>query len=102
MTRAAAADRLIGMPPGPSPERTPSTETRRSSGTVLPAVARTATPAASQVVRSSPRRESAPGAVAAGRSSTVLSTSEPSARRMTGSLTATCRTSAPMAIHPTA
>ena len=43
--------------PGPSPERTPSTETLRSHGTVLPAVSSTAAPEASQAVRSRPRRD---------------------------------------------
>ena len=97
VTAAARADLLIGMPPGPSPERVPKTETRRSAGTDDPAVTSAATPAASQVVRSSPRRVSTPGSVAAARSCAVSSTSAPRASRITGSLTAMCTTSAPMA-----
>src|SRR5690349_11975458 len=98
-TFAAAADLLIGMPSGPSPDRTPSTDTDRSSGTVLPAVARTATAAASQVVRSRPRREIGPGSTAVGRSYVVSSTSDVSAPRMIGSFTAMWTTSAPIVIQ---
>ena len=103
VTPAARADLLIGMPAGPSPERTPRTETVRSQGTVLPAVASTATPEASQVVRSSPRRVS-PREVGAvdGRSSAPDSRSAPNAARITGSFTAMCTTSAPIATQPTA
>ena len=86
VTAAALADLLIGMPPGPSPDRTPSTETRRSAGTVDPAVTRAATPTASQVVRSSPRRVSTPGSVASARSWAVSSTSAPRAPRTIGQL----------------
>ena len=94
---AAAADLLIGTPCGPSPLRTAKTETLRSNGTALPATASAATPEARNVVRSSPRRVRTPGSVAVGRSSTVDSTSEVSARRMIGSLTAMCTASDPMA-----
>ena len=66
---------------------------------MLPATASTATPVATQVARSSPRRDRAPCRVAEGRSYVVSSTSAVSAPRMIGSLTAMCTTSAPMATH---
>ena len=54
-TPAPSAVLLTGTPCGPSPVRTPNTETLRSKGTVLPAVASTATDDASSAVRSSVR-----------------------------------------------
>ena len=66
---------------------------------MLPAVASTATPAATQVVRSSPRRDIGLSRVAVSRSYVVSSTSLVSTPRMIGSLTAMCTTSAPIAIQ---
>ena len=57
VTRAATADLLIGTPCGPSPDRTAEHRHVAQPATVLPAVATTATPAAAQVARSSPRRD---------------------------------------------
>ncbi len=53
-TPRSTAEWLIGTPARPVPERTPSTETLRSKGTVAPAVASTATPGATQVVAQEP------------------------------------------------
>ena len=76
VTPAALADLLIGMPPGPSPERTPKTETLRSNGTVLPAVASTATPRGEpgRAQQPAPRHRALAGSPV-GRSYVVSSTS---------------------------
>ena len=100
VTRAAAALLLIGMPCGPSPDRTPKTETSRSHGTVAPALPSTATPAASQVVRSRPRRLSA--LARRGRRRHRRRAARSGRVRMSGSFTAMCTSRAPMAIQATA
>ena len=66
-TPAAMADRLIGTPCGPWPERGASTDTLRSSGTVCPAVTTVASATASHVPRRTVRRDGPP---VAGASST--------------------------------
>ncbi len=70
---------------------------------MAPAVVRTATPAATHVVRSKPRRLSPLlSASVESRSWLLSSMSLPSAVRMIGSFTPMCTMSAPIATQPTA
>ena len=84
--------------------RTAKNDTVRSHGTLAPAVASTARPAAAQVVRSSVRREIGPRCAAAsvGSPSVVVSTGSDQACRISGSLTAMCSRIAPIATQATA
>ncbi len=96
VTPAARALLVTGRSCGPDPSWVSNREIVRSHGTVPPATASTASPEAPKAVRSRPRRVS-PGS---GRSPS--STGRLNADRITGSFTATCRTSAPKATQATA
>ena len=96
--RRHAADLLIGTPPGPRRCGWRSTETRRSHGTVPPAVASDGDAGRRErrAHQRAPRHALRPRWRRGGRAS-VASMSWASTSRMTGSLTATCTSSAPIA-----